>query len=52
MPRLQAESAISRTIYGVFYKHASTYMATCMVVAIAAGQVYDGVARGSVFLPV
>jgi len=41
--RLGPESAFSRTLYSTLFKHGSTYMATCMVVAIAAGQGYDAV---------
>ena len=44
--RLQAESPLSRTVYQIFYKHASTYMATCMVVAVFGGIAYDEVMNG------
>ena len=44
--RLRPESMASRFAYQTFFKHGSTYMATCMVVAVFGGIAYDEVMNG------
>lgn len=39
--RLQPEPAASRMLYNTLFKHSSTYMATLMITATAAGLGYD-----------